>query len=53
MKHPVKEYRCTDLTWRSPYTGVGKSRFTVVRLGKDMQVVIITKALIIIIIIYK
>jgi hypothetical protein len=34
-----------------PYTGVGKSRFTVVRMEKDMQVMIITVALIIIIII--
>jgi hypothetical protein len=35
----------------SPYTGVGKSRFTVVHMEKDMQVTIITIALLIIIII--
>jgi hypothetical protein len=32
---------------RPKYTGVGKSRFTVVRMEKDMQVMIITIALLI------
>ena len=37
-------YLVNRMTHRK-YTGVGKSRFTVVRMEKDMQVMIITKAL--------
>jgi hypothetical protein len=41
MSSPVLEW----LYLHFIFTGVGKSRFTVVRMEKDMQVIIITIAL--------
>jgi len=40
---PTQNEPCGEMFYI--YTGVGKSRFTVVRMEKDMQIMIITIAL--------